>query len=170
MGFGKDGRGVILYGGCQINIGGLASLDVIGASMLTFTEDFRLLKLEGWGATDSYTVGASHALLVGLADGDLSDAEIEECLEARSQHPNDRISVEQSERPVWPLGILTERQISASEMAALLNNGQSAVWKQRWTFGPSGIKIWAYNFDNTGAFGTAAYLNFYCKLYGVWVK
>lgn len=163
MGFGKDGKGIIMYDGLSQALGTLTSFDVAEVGVLnaqTMTEDFRIIKIEGFAAWEAPT-SEEGPIVIGLASGELTDAEIEECLEARPVDRNDRVELEKSSRPVWPLAILGANQ----------SNAETAVIDKtiRWTFSnDDGWKYWAYSLDGT-SLTTGSYVKGLLKIFGVWV-
>ncbi len=106
MGFGKDGKGVIIYEDLQITVGNLASQAAVAAAGgITLGEDFRMLKSEihilmgdpGWGAIGD-------TVIIGIADGELSVGEIAQAINANGPTDrNDNLLTEQANRPVWPI-------------------------------------------------------------------
>jgi len=165
MGFGKDGKGAILYGGNTITAGTLAARDVLAITdgyVGTLGEDFRIIKMEYWGIFSLQAVG--DALLFGIADGDLASGEIEEAIEARPTDSNDNIANEQSMRPVFPLGVVGEMSAGSGDN---IFHGEKTI---RWTFSnPEGWTWWLFNITN-GVLTTANSFDFQTKYYGVWVK
>lgn len=164
MGFGKDGKGIIIYENERAVLGGalnsgIASIS-IGDVVGLLTEDFRLLKVEG--AIDIQGLAAGEMCVVGLADGQLTAAEIQECLAAFPVNPNDYPAIERSHRPVFLLGYA----------AGIKNDGHNLVEFEktiRWTFSnPDG---WMFFLFNPGAnhAGALTYI-LLSKAYGVWVR
>ncbi len=104
MGFGKDGKGVIIHEDVQITVGALSSQATIFAvGGITIGEDFRILKTEISVLQSSAGVGAvGDAVLIGVADGELSVGEIAQAINASGPTDrNDNLGNEQSMRPVW---------------------------------------------------------------------
>ncbi len=82
MGFGKDGKGVIIREGRAQAIGALAAATgFLIATKLATLERFRMLKSEVFASIIGLTGGEGTGLVFGLADGDLTLAEIEEAIE-----------------------------------------------------------------------------------------
>ncbi len=108
MGFGKDGKGQILYDQTNLAVGALAAKDAaVSASQYgTLVEDFRIIKMEYY--IGYFPQGAGDFLLFGIANGELTAQQIEECLEATPQNYNDAVGTEQAGRQVFPLAILGE--------------------------------------------------------------
>lgn len=80
-------------------------------------------------------------ILVGLADSDLSDTEITECLDAVYGGDEDIVSREQARRPVREIGMFPG--LSTEE---LLNQGNKTRYKLKFPVGESSaIDLWARN-------------------------
>ncbi len=103
MGFGKDGKGQILYDSFNLAPGALASKDLAAAAGRygALVEDFRIIKMDYYIAF--VPQGAGDHLLFGIANGELTAAQIEECLESAPLNYNDAVGMEQAMRQVWPI-------------------------------------------------------------------
>lgn len=102
--------------------------------------------------------------MFGIADGGLTDAEIEECLESAPSDTNDRPAVEQAGRPVWPLAMIALPDPDGTLPVV------SGSWTQKWTFSNAEAwTYWVYNLD-TGALTSGGTLAIFAKIYGVWVR
>ncbi len=164
MGFGKDGKGQILYDSFNFAPGALAALDnaVVPGRYGALVEDFRIIKMD-------YYIGYTPAaqgdfLLFGIANGELTAQQIEECLESSPLNYNDAIGSEQAGRQVFPLEILGEG--SAGGNSAGIKGSENL----RWTFAnPDGWQYFLYNFTG-GPIATGSLVEFICKIYGVWVR
>ncbi len=170
MGFGKQGTGAILRETASVALGGLTNITAIKlASGLAITEDFRILKTELYAHIKNLTGGDGEGLLLGLANGELTVAEIVECIEADGpEDRNDRVLQERAERfvkliagVITPLGILNTQFLNE-------NGGPMITVKPRWTFSdPEGWDYFVYNTSDditTGATCTLTAVH-----YGVWV-
>ncbi len=96
MGFGKDGKGIIIREARSQALGALAQQGavIIGTNLGTL-ERFRIIKEELWAAITGLTTGEGTGLLIGIADGDYSLAEIEAALESSGPAgPNDTVIAE----------------------------------------------------------------------------
>ncbi len=171
MGFGKDGKGVIIRDHDTLTLGALATLAAIKqANPLAITEDFRMLKVEGFislrGATQVDTDGP---IIVGIANDNLSVGEIAEAMVASGPlGPSDRVRTERAERavfPMWEIDFLP--QPSTGENGARVK--PITEGKIRWTF-ESGIgwTFFAFNMGSS-ALTTGGILDLLHKFYGVWV-
>lgn len=173
-GFGKDGKGTILYHRDSLALGALAASDLIeGMEYAPTMEDFRLLKAEIYAYVGGLTAGEGAGLLFGLADHGLLDSEIEAALEAAAVAPNDP-ELEKCHRPVWPIGLLHAEDPAAT--ARFLSKQGPAIWNARWTFGadPDNVGVggwtyWVYNMGS-GALTTGSTVQLLAKYFGVWVK
>ncbi len=160
MGFGKDGRGEIIYDAFQVSIAtlnGKTAIAGLGASDDALTEKFRLVKTEGWLAVEGTAV--STALLIGIAASEFTQAEIEAAMETAHLSPQ-ATSGEASERPVFLLGAVDCQNRSS----------QVVHWEKtiRWTF-HAGFQFFIYNISSSNATtGNLAVMQ--SKNFGVWVQ
>ncbi len=172
MGFGKDGKGQIFYERINQALGGLASFDVIAAPSAGYTgnmvEDFRMLRQDYWMTIKGAqaTVIQDGPIMVGLAQGELTAAEIEECVESRPINANDRVQLERSGRAVWPLEMFMWRDVDNAQQPYVIKG----TINPKWTFNnPQGWTYWVYN-SSENAIITGATLELFAKSYGVWVN
>ncbi len=164
MGFGKDGKGAILYDKVTIVLGALAAQDVIStASDYTALEqDFRILKSEIWMDYGTQAVGDN--ILVGIAGGNVSAAAVESALESRPLESNSLLT-EESMRAVFPLQIMGENSAGSGILQAQLEKNL------RWTFRQEdGWNWWAFNLDDSVAITTGGEVTIFAKHFGVWVN
>ncbi len=175
MGFGKDGKGVIIKEAATqplltlaSNTGlFLASGNTVGASLKI---RFRSLKVEYTGIINgAAVVDGDGPIDLYLVDGDLTVAEAEEAIElAGPVAANDRVAAERAMRWVKYMG-----QIWFVEQTANAENPhlRRAVIEMttRWTFGiDKGWRWMAYN-SGSGALTTGATIKVTAKHFGVWV-
>ncbi len=160
MGFGKDGRGAIIYDAFQQSIAtlnGKVAIAALGASHGNLTEKFRMIKTEGWMAVEGTAV--STALLIGIAASELTQAEIEAAMETAITAPQEP-SAEAADRPVFLLGAVDCQNRSS----------QLVHWEKtiRWTF-HTGYQFFIYNISSSNATtGNLAVMQ--SKSFGVWVQ
>ncbi len=173
MGFGKYGKGTILYD--HINgqpLGALAGLDCVllpnNYDGGVLVEDYRIIRMDYWIGipTAQAIVILDGPILIGIAQGNQNAAEIEECVEAvvLNRGANEE---ELSMRPVWPLEmfILPDPDLQVNEL--LVKKGSINL---RWTFpNPDGWVFWAYN-QNSNALITGSFVNAFFKMFGMWVS
>ncbi len=169
MGFGKDGKGVIITHADIITLSTLATNTALKqANPLNLDEDFRLIKMELSAVLTGLTAteGPIHLYLV---NDELTVAEIAEAItNAGPQDRNDRLQQERAERFVKLLGVFDG--LSANE-PLLGRDGQSGFIADtiRWTFSdPEGWAIVAFN-QSGGTLTTGAVIRMVMKYFGVWV-
>ncbi len=169
MGFGKDGKGVIIRESRTQALGnlGLNTGIIIGTKLVTL-ERFRMLRTEIWATVTTLTTGEGTGLIFGLADGQFSLAEIEAAIEADGPFgPNDTIIEDIADRPVWFSGMV-DRETGVDAAFENDNGGHMMVLKPRWTFART--KSWNFFVYNLApAITTGASVNFRSKSFGVWV-
>lgn len=173
MGFGKDGKGQILYDLVEIDIGGLAADDLASTGSTTGTnllEDFRILKTE-YFITTVFADSVDGPIVVGMAAGGLSAPEVEECIESTPTDLSDVLESEQVMRPVWPLETFVITSYSGTnELTTVGKTIAKDSFTPKWTFtNPSGWSWWAYNNSNAALAATGR-VYIFAKHYGVWVR
>ncbi len=168
MGFGKDGKGAILREFVSIDLGTLAGSTVVKASAnLVLQDDFRILKTEYLAFMEEDLADDGEAVFFGIADNELSIAEIAELLVLSGPlDRNDRLSTERAERPVWNCGLFKGVALP------VLNNGMLIERSGKpWTFSnPEGWTWYAFN-PTAAALGdaNASAIKIMATHYGVWV-
>ncbi len=172
MGFGKDGKGVIIHDSVNnLDIGALAARDCVLITNRmggTLVEDFRMIKTEYFlGIRPSQTTTLfGGPILIGVAYGDLIAAEIEEALESVVLGQGDLPAIEEAMRPVWPLEIILMPDADLGNSSDLTRKGE---FSPRWTFpNPSGWRWWVYNMS-TVALVAGNGISVQSKSFGVWV-
>ncbi len=158
-GFGKDGKGYIMRDNFEQAPGTLAAQDVIATAHGALERKFRILKTEGWISWNPGAVGDT--ILVGIADANLTAAEIEECLEALPVDQFDVPAIEQIMRGVFPLAMLGSDSTGFVDGHAILN-------KKGWTYDLEGWTFWVRNQDSATAL-TASEVYWSLTHYGMWV-
>ncbi len=168
MGFGRDGKGVVIKGDSgPTALGTLAAKTALQVALFPVTEDFRLLKLESHWTGRQFTV-PDDQVLIGIADAELSVAEIAESINADGPNGrNDNLGMEQAERPVWLLeGVLPGINNSNDGTTGYIYN----EWKKRWTFSdPDGFQFFVWNPD-IDPLVTGSAVGVIFTGYGVWVS
>ncbi len=166
MGFGKDGKGVILHEVTEITLLALASAAALKADTnIVLQDDFRLIKTEYFAFFDIQN-SPSEELLIGIADKELSAAEIAQNINVTGPvDRNDNLANEQAMRPVWLISALVGSQVP------FLANDYLPVEKTiRWTFSDTeGFTFFAYN-PRAGAMTTGSVIRIVAKHYGVWLS
>ncbi len=170
MGFGKDGKGQILYDITILSPGSLSPNDVGSTAVHTnLTEDFRILKTEYWVSWNPViTDGQEGPVIVGMAAGGLSATEIEECLEADPTDTSDAPESEQVMRAVWPLEqFILYNDTTGVDYGSVIS--AQGTFNPKWTMpNPSGWSWWVYNQSTALLTGGAFF--FFAKHFGVWVR
>ncbi len=165
MGFGKNSTGAILRSKETIALGTLGvDTAIVFGSGITIGNNFRLLKSEGFAHVDGLTSGEGGGLCIGIANGELTVAEIAECLLADGPSDrNDRVKQSRAERFVKLFGQLDDLQhvMRGAEGYALKVN-------PRWTFSnPEGWNFFIFN--NGLQLTTGATAKSVLTHYGLWL-
>ncbi len=173
MGFGKDGKGVIII---QKQEQALLTLAIntgliIGTALATL-ERFRMLKADLFCVLTNVAAGELGGIELYLADGDLTLAEIEEAIEANGPvGPNDTVAEAIAMRAVYRVGAMDRAGGTQSLEALHMVNeagGPLLSVKPRWTFARTKAWNWiAYN--NGPAPTTGTLIKVQVKAFGVWV-
>ncbi len=123
-------------------IGALANADLISGELIGVAdEEYRALSLKLVWANKGTTVGEG-PLVVGVAMGDYTAAEIEEWLEATTaMSRGDMIAGEQADRRCRRVGVFGNEGV-----AEVLNDGKPITTRLNWHI-PEGktIAVWGYN-------------------------
>ena len=169
MGFGKDGKGVIITEARSQALGTLAAATalIIGTNLATL-ERFRMLRGEVFASIIGVTSGELNGLVFGIADGDLTLAEIEEAIENGGPlGPNDTVQDAIAMRLVKFIG-MTDRETGTELVFHNHEGGHRMVTKPCWTFART--KSWNWFVYNMGVVPTTgAIVLFRSKSFGVWV-
>ncbi len=170
MGFGKDGKGVIITHADIVTLATLANNTAIKqASPLALQEDFRLIKLTMAAALVGLTPGEV-PIHFYLCNGELTVAEIAENItNAGPLDRNDRVQQERAERAVFLIGTFPEGVVA--DIPVHGDGGEEGIINKtiRWTFSnPEGWAIVAFNQAGV-TLTTGAVIRFVSKYYGVWV-
>lgn len=167
MGFGKDGKGVIIYEGQSQALTTLAAGSVIKiGTPLAITEDFRMIKSEILATLEGLTANEG-PFDFGLADNELSTAEIQATLDTDGPlDSNDYAAKETAERPVFLIGRFAGE---SSNNTNLDKNTGKINHVTRWTF--KNDDGWCFWIRNAGpaALTTGATVRLLAKHFGVWV-
>jgi len=174
MGFGKDGKGVIIYESRSQAIGVLgANAGILVGTKLATTDNFRMLKGEVTAILSGLTAAEGQGLLFGIADGDLTLVEIEEALDLNGPlDMGDLVIAEQAGRPVFVLGVYEIMEVASTQglFRDKLTGAPMITHKTRWTFRDAS-KGWNYFVYSPGAaFTTGATVKIHAKSFGVWVN
>ncbi len=169
MGFGKDGKGVIIRESRNQALGALAnSAGILIGTPTATLERYRMIKLELNASITSLTSGEGSGLKIGIADGDLTLAEIEEALETNGPlGPNDTVQAAIAERMIILLGTI---DFETGTVGVFENEqgGHQMDKTIRWTFARTkGWNFFVYNMG--GALTTGPNVRIVVKSFGVWV-
>ncbi len=106
-----------------------------------------------WSMNDYTPIASVGPVLVGVAHGDYSDAEIEEWIETTgSWDEGDLVQQEVAKRKIRRIGVFSEP--AAATQAAVLNDGKAIKTKLNWILNQGiTLKLWIYN-QGTAAFAT----------------
>ncbi len=170
MGFGKDGKGSIIKESVSVGLLALATSDaIIFTGPTNLGEDFRILKTQVVCHITGLGSGEGSGLILGIANGNLSAAEIEESIEAGGPLTStDRIVQEKADR-FYKL-VATASESSASDEISMQgpDGGSPIEFVLRWTF--SDTDSWAWFFYNLGlTLTTGATARLIATHYGVWL-
>ncbi len=168
MGFGKDGKGVILLQADIITLGTLADATALlqdNTSNLTLAEDFRVLKQEYFVGLNETIAAGDGPIYFGVCNGELNVTEIAEVLNQTGPlNRNDAARTEQALRFVKILEVFGPEPSGGGRP-----NWREGSWNPRWTFSdPQGWNFFAFN-QSGGVLVTGNVLRFRAKNYGVWV-
>ncbi len=169
MGFGKDGKGVMIVDTGLITLATLANVTALKEdSPVTLGEDFRLIKIDLLAMISGATPGEGPIWLY-LANDELTVAEIAEAIEVGGPSDrNDRLSVERAGRAVFMLGMFP---LAVAEEPVHGPESQRGFLQKtiRWTFSnPEGFTLVVFN-QSGGTLTTGATVRFAAKYFGVWL-
>ncbi len=169
MGFGKDGKGIILRESRSATLGTIdTQTTAFLGTPLAILERFRIIKTEVWAAITGLTSGEGTGLYLGMSDGDLAVAEVDAALENNGPlGPNDKILAAISER--WTMIFGATDHETGTELVFENENGGHVIEKTlRWTFART--KGWNWFVHNLGnQLTTGSNLILRAKHFGVWV-
>ncbi len=179
IGFGKQGTGVIVKENRTQALGTLAAkTPILIGTKLTMAEDFRMLRNELYAICSNLDPANNANLLIGLAHGDLTVAEVEAALEVQGPIDRDDIVVNETVmRPVWFLGSLQRAHTDVTTGTPIPGNipfldretnAQMCISKNRWTYGPAAWNYFIYNLGSNNLV-TGAVVQINAKSFGVWV-
>ncbi len=170
MGFGKQGTGVIIREHVAVALGTIGNNAVVKTTSLVIEEDFRILKSEIFARVDGLTATEGEGLKFGMANGELTVAEIAEAIE--NDGPVDRNDASGNEQAMRKVDLLADGlHINIAETELKFFNpegGLKITNKLRWTYSdPEGWTFFVHNAQ--AALTTGATLDIVATHYGVWV-
>ncbi len=171
MGFGKGGTGAIIKERTSVALGTLnqnVATKIDGASVV-LAEDFRILKSEVFCKISGLTAGEGGGLHLGIANDELSVAEIAEAINLSGPvSRNDALQSERAERAVWIISALDEIEAGSVGRFHGRDGGPMIEWKKRWSFfDPQGWIFFIWNEDADLTTGATARV--VATHYGVWL-
>jgi len=137
----------------KVTIGALAADDVVGGIMIpAATESYLLTSVNASYAWLDSDVDVDDGLTFGLAHGDYTDAEIEECLEASGAIDlGDKLAQEKSNRLVREIGSIG----GSVGGGAVYNDGRPRKTKLNWRM-TTGKTVTAWVRNNSGSVWTTS--------------
>jgi len=130
---------------------------------------YRIMKTEWMMQYEGKTTGEG-PIIWGFAMG-LTAAEVAAALTADPQSSTDDRNAGETERPIWPLGLIDENSVESGDNAATaaplqLNGTFNPKWSQ-----PEAQQFiwWAWNMS-TGTLTTGLVLRIFAKHFGVWLR
>lgn len=167
MGFGKDGKGMIIHQEDIITIGTLADDTALlqdNTANLTLVDDFRILKQEYFVGHNESIAAGDGPIYFGVANGELTVAEIaEQLVQTGPLNRNDAARTEQALRQIKLLEVFGPND-QAGQGA-----WRKGTWNPKWTYSnPQGWNFFAFN-GSGGVQVTGLVLRFRAKNFGVWV-
>ncbi len=135
--------------------GTLAGKTVVGAGFDEAVQERTLISslVATYSMNDYTPIASVGPVMVGVAHGDYSDAEIEEWIETTgSWDEGDLVQQEVASRKIRKIGVFEEP--AAATQNAVLNDGKPIKTKLNWILNQGiTLKLWIYNMG-TGAFAT----------------
>ncbi len=173
MGFGKDGKGVIINEKHTLSLGTLASGVVLKATSLVMVDDFRMLKSEVLAIVEGLTAGEGGGLVFGLCNNKLSNTEVAAALTADGPlNKNDTPVADIVERFAKLIGVVDHIDIGATSLRFVdaEKDGPMMITKPRWSF--AAPESWAFFVYNHGAnaLTTGASVQLQARSFGVWAN
>lgn len=168
MGFGKDGRGVIIKERSLIVLLTIAQGAAVKLPSLAITDDFRILKTVVTAQVIGLTSSEGQGLLFGMANNDLSAAQIAASISTDGPlNRNDRDLKELAERWAQIHGVSSGEGDSIQRFHG---EGNSPVmeFNPRWTFS-KGVGWAFFVFNDGAALTTGSSARIVATHYGVWV-
>lgn len=137
---------------------------LLGDFVPTLLEDLFVISVDGEWVLDGMTPGEG-PVEVGIAHGDYTDAEVEECLSAELNDPDNLILAERARRKIRRVGSFWVQ--SANEA---LGDGRTIRTKCRFMVGDGHTLAFFAANRSSAALTTAGSLNIQGTIYGRWVR
>ncbi len=145
----------------SLTIGALAALDVVSGSVLATSDSkYRLLSMRFTPVWQNIVGSADGGMMFGIAHGDYTAAEIEECIEATTSiSPGDKIANEKANRMVRILGTIVNDGGGVPGQDSSFNQGRMTKVKLNWPIqiGKT-VTQWVYNNSGT-VWATGSFLS-----------
>ncbi len=148
----------------NLDLGTLATKVLVGVKLAgTLDEEAYISSLKGtWSLSDFTEIADVGPILVGIAHGDYSDAEIEAFIEnSGSWKSGDLVAQEVAKRKIRIVGAFGTRGQDAVQ-SSLLNDGKPITTKCGWVMKTGEtIRMWAYNMGTAAVATTDPTVNLY---------
>ncbi len=176
MGFGKDGKGVIVHEKTDITLAALAAQDYVqNDSGVVLDSDFRILKTELTATLTEITSLEGAGLILYMTAGELTAALVEANIELNGPlDPSDQDAEEIASR--WVRRVATSPNDTVNNTERMMQNeygGSILKTNPRWTFRRRRTGIeggWNWGVYNDGVtLTTGATCRILATHYGVWV-
>ncbi len=176
MGFGKDGKGVIVHEQTVITLAGLAGQDLaLANSAVVLDHDFRILKTELTAVLTGITSLEGAGLILYMAEAELTAAQIEANIELNGPiAPRDTDAMEIASRWVRRVAVSGNDTVNNTERAMYNDKGGAIITvTPRWTFHRRRTATdggWNWSIYNDGVtLTTGAVCRILATHFGVWV-
>ena len=137
----------------ELSLGTLAARTLIGTTFDETVNERTLVSslVATWSLQDFTAAAGDGPIMVGVAHGDYSDAEIEAVLEATgSWDEGDKVAQEVGKRLVRRIGVFRVQASDAGTGTYTLNDGKPIKTKLNWILNQGvRLKIWAYNMGSS---------------------
>lgn len=163
-GFGKQGKGFILYSRIEWSATIASGNHCAVQAIVTLSKPFRVLKTEYFLELTAKNA-AEGPVVIGLHDSNLSATEVEEHYQA-SPDPDDPVECEEMVRPVFAMTGFGNK--GGTECLSSRSGDAFQELKMRWSFNDS-ISMHMYDIDGNGITATTT-IQGLIKFYGVWVQ
>ncbi len=174
MGFGKDGKGIMIREDQTITLGALADQAATLINAIQLDEDFRILKTQIVATVKGLAAGEGAGLILLLTEGLLTVAQVEAVMELNGPlAPRDTAAMEIASRWVRTCGV-TDHEVSEETNFNNENDGPMLEVMPRWTFqrrrtATEGGWNWVV-YNNGKLLTTGASVQVKAIHYGVWVQ
>ncbi len=167
---GKNNKLVTLHFSNEIDIASLGPNSVAKTSAgPLMTQRFRISRVAGWVGGDGLDADVGPQVF-GLTDDQLSLAEIDECMFAIPTRENDSPMMEEALREVFPLAALMKSDGGGGLMRFDTAGPMALPFPGKTVEIGDNIAVFAWNADQNSTNSVTMSLNFYMKIWGVWVS